>query len=64
MNNRTVPASSFVGTLAVNVDNQNISNSEFRELVRNTLPIIIYTPGRYELYTDSDKGKGPKQVKE
>jgi len=39
---RTVPASNFVGTLAANVDNQKLSDAEFREFVRNTLPIVRY----------------------
>ena len=39
---RVVPAESFVGTLAANVDNKKMSNKDFRQLVRNTLPIVIY----------------------
>jgi len=38
---RTVPASSFVGTLAANVDNK-MSDADFRQFVRNTLPIVQY----------------------
>ena len=61
---RVVPADSFVGTLSANVDNQKLTDAEFREMVRNTLPIVMYTPGRFELYTEQDKGKGPKLAKE
>ena len=35
-----VPAKSFVGTLAVNVDNARLTDKEFREFVRNTLSIV------------------------
>jgi len=35
-----VPAANFVGTLAVNVDNEKLSDAAFREFVRNTLPIV------------------------
>lgn len=40
MTKQTVPAANFVGTLAVNVDNDKMSDAEFREFVRNTLPIV------------------------
>ena len=39
---RVVSAESFVGTLAANVDNKKLSDKNFRQLVRNTLPIVIY----------------------
>lgn len=39
---RTVPAAHFCGTLAVNVDNEKLSDADFREFVRNTLPIVIF----------------------
>ena len=38
----TVPADSFVGTMAINVDNKEMSDAAFREFVRNTLPIVEY----------------------
>ena len=37
-----IPAESFVGTLAVNVDNEKLSDAEFRQFVRNTLPEVQY----------------------
>ncbi len=58
---RTVPASNFVGTLAANVDNGKLSDAEFRQMVRNTLPVVQYDSGRFELYEECDKGKGPPQ---
>ena len=39
---RTVPASNFMATVAVNVDNEKLSDKEFREFIRNTLPIVQY----------------------
>ena len=35
-----VSAAHFVGTLRGNVDNERLSDAEFREFVRNTLPIV------------------------
>jgi hypothetical protein len=40
---RKVPAENFVATLAVNVDNKKVTNKQFREFVRNTLPIVQYS---------------------
>lgn len=40
MTEQTVPAANFVGTLVANVDNNLMSDKEFREFVRNTLPIV------------------------
>ena len=37
---RTVPAESFAKILTANVDNKKISDVDFREFVRNTLPIV------------------------
>lgn len=36
----TVPPANFVDTLNANVDNNKLSDAEFREFVRNTLPIV------------------------
>ncbi len=43
-NNQTpsVPAANFVGTVASNVDNKDLSDKAFRQFIRNTLPIVIY----------------------
>ena len=40
---RVVPAENFVGTLSANVNNRKMTDKDFRQLVRNTLPIVIYT---------------------
>jgi|SaaInlStandDraft_3_1057020.scaffolds.fasta_scaffold47520_2 hypothetical protein len=37
-----VPADNFVQTIAANVDNTGATDAEFREFIRNTLPIVIY----------------------
>lgn len=37
-----VPAEHFMGTIAANVDNMNLSDQAFREFIRNTLPIVQY----------------------
>jgi hypothetical protein len=39
---RTVPAESFMATIAANINNPKITDKEFREFIRNTLPIISY----------------------
>lgn len=37
-----VPAESFMTTIAANVDNNKLSDEDFREFIRNTLPIVEY----------------------
>ncbi|MDD5396439.1 MAG: hypothetical protein PHW24_00070 [Candidatus Moranbacteria bacterium] len=39
---RTVPASNFMGTLASNVGNLDLTDAQFRVLFRNTQPIVAY----------------------
>jgi len=39
---RTVPAANFMATIAANVDNDKMSDREFRQFIRNTLPIVQY----------------------
>jgi len=39
---RTVPAENFMATIAANVDNEKVSDEQFREFIRNTLPIVQY----------------------
>lgn len=39
---RKVPAENFMQTLDANVDNERLSEVEFREMVRNTLPIVVF----------------------
>ena len=40
MSSQTIPAENFVQTLSVNVDNENLTDEQFREFDRNTLPIV------------------------
>lgn len=42
MSKRTVPAANFMATIAANVDNEKVSAEDFREFIRDTLPIVIY----------------------
>lgn len=53
---RTVPATNFCQTLEVNVDNEKLSDKDFRQLVRNTLPIVDYPVPRYH----SRRSKGDR----
>ena len=39
---RIVPADEYVEVIAENVDNQKMTDKEFREFIRNTLSIIQY----------------------
>lgn len=38
--NNKVPAVNFLGTVMANLDNEKLSDSEFREFIRRTLPIV------------------------
>lgn len=40
--NRVVDAENFCATLAANVDNEKLSDADFREFARNTLPIVRF----------------------
>ena len=40
---KTIPANNFVGTISVNVDNEKLTDKEFREFIRNTLPDVEFT---------------------
>lgn len=42
MAKRTVPASNFCTTMEANVDNAELSDADFRQFIRNTLPIVQY----------------------
>jgi hypothetical protein len=37
-----IPAEHFCTTLAANVDNDKLSDADFRQFVRNTLPIVNF----------------------
>jgi len=38
----TVPSEHFCRILNVNVDNEKLTDADFRQFVRNTLPIVIF----------------------
>ena len=40
MSKEKVPAKNFVGTILANVDNLLMSDADFRQFIRNTLPIV------------------------
>lgn len=42
MADSTIPAENFVQTLAVNVDNAGLSDADFRQMVRNTMPTVVF----------------------
>jgi len=48
-----IPAESFMETIAVNVDNNKLSDKMFREMIRNTLPIVEYPRKEEEDELDS-----------
>lgn len=37
-----VPAENFVATVAMNIDNPKLTDAQFREFIRNSLPIVKY----------------------
>ncbi len=55
-NNWKVPAVNFIGTLMANVDNDKLSDEDFRQFVRNTLT-IVEKPDLESLANDSIKDK-------
>ena len=46
---RTVPAGNFAQILSVNVDNAELSDKDFRDFVRNTLPIVKGAEVHYDM---------------
>ena len=40
--NSMVPAEHFMATIAANVDNKKLSDADFRQFIRDTLPIVQY----------------------
>lgn len=43
---RKVPADHFAGFVAANVDNMKLTDSEFRQVIRNTISIVEYAKKR------------------
>ena len=35
-----VPALNFIGTMLANLDNEKMSDKDFRDFIRNTMPIV------------------------
>lgn len=44
----TVPAENFVATIAANVDNDKLTDAEFRSFIRRSLPVVDYATIRNE----------------
>ena len=40
-----IPAANFLGTVAANIDNEKMTDAEFRAFIRRTLPIVQYDDG-------------------
>jgi hypothetical protein len=40
---QTIPAESFLDTLEANIENDKLSDTEFRQFVRNTMPAVQRT---------------------
>lgn len=55
----TIPAENFCATLAVNVDNTRLTDAQFRELVRNTLPIVQFEKTKEPMLGSCQSGKPP-----
>lgn len=51
---RTVDAETFCSLIEVNLDNEKLDDKAFRDFIRNTLPIIKYSPVKKG---DKDVGK-------
>ena len=41
---RDVKPEYYVQVVEINVNNEDLSDAEFRQFIRNTLPIVIYQP--------------------
>ena len=54
--NHKVSVVNFIGTLLVNVDNEKLSDAEFRQVVRNTLS-IVEKPARKEIANEEMQEK-------
>lgn len=52
MSKGKIPASSFLDTIVANVNNKGLSDDEFREFIRDTLPIV---EGSNYTHEDRDK---------
>ena len=49
---RPSAAEMFMRTLAANLDNDKLSDADFRQLVRNTLPGIVFPEDRHVVMTN------------
>ena len=49
---RPSPAEMFMRTLVANLDNDKLSDADFRQLVRNSLPEIVFPEDRHVVMTN------------
>lgn len=49
---RRSPAEMFLRTLAANLDNDKLSDTDFRQFVRNSLPGIVFPEDRHVVMTN------------
>jgi len=61
--NHKVPAVNFIGTMMANVDNEKLSDAEFRQIFRNTLA-IVEKPSIETIASDELKLKVKKYYRE
>jgi hypothetical protein len=61
--NHKVPAVHFMGTLLANLDNEKLSDADFRDFIRNTMP-IVEKPSLDSGHNDSIKNRIKKYYNE
>lgn len=49
---RTSPAEIFLQTLAANLDNEKLTDADFRQFVRNSLPGVVFPADRQVVMTN------------
>lgn len=60
---RPSPAGLFIPTLAANVDNEKLSDADFRQFVRNSLAAIPFSPPKSEQSPAHTQEVGTKPTK-
>lgn len=57
-----ISAESFMNTISVNVNNEKLSDADFRQFIRNTLPIVDFShyTNKVDFSITGTYGNGPK----
>lgn len=50
-----IPPINFIGTLVVNVDNEKLSDADFRKMIKATLPIVDQPEEGEKKYWDKEE---------